>query len=185
MNKKRIVSYFIAIALLLFVVIYGVRGLVVNIKTNEYVFVNYENLVNSPKQYRNYMIMADSGHVVNAEGTSGSDASFRILPVTFPGDGHTNGQYRFFIKFDPAKTDINTGTDSAQAVSGILRSFRGSAKNQIANEQMVAEDAFLIDSYSLPRPWYLNLLLIFIPQIFIFMLANKIYLLSKQKTPSL
>jgi hypothetical protein len=169
MKKTRITLAIIGIIALLMVIAEGVRGLVVNIKTDELVYIDYTEFVKDPTQYKGYMIRIDSVRIAPVGDIPGNGKD-RITPVTIGGMKNIEGKeaYKFLIRFNPETTTV--AKDSNNTVTGVLHSF------PFHKGAILDKDPLVIDMSRTPRAWYWNILLLLVPQIFIYLLANFIYL---------
>lgn len=184
MKNIKIISSCIGIALLLIALVYGVRGLIVNIKTNEFVTIDYWDLEKDPGQFKGYMLRLEAVRLVkNQEVFDATQADYKILPVTAgeSEEAMKKKNFRFFVKFDPNNTAVLVDTDSMQTISGIVRPFNTTN----VKGGLTGEDPYLIDTITKPIAWYINILLIMVPQIFIYLLVNSIYLTTKRKKTSI
>ncbi len=179
MKNIRIILAAIAIAVLLMVIIKGVRGLIVNIKSEDYFYVKFADLAKDPLQYKDFTVRVDSVYVHNVQANA--NEPFKILPIggSFVPDAELGKQtFRFFVKSD-AKDKLLAGKDEPQTLFGIFRSMDESTGSALT----VQDDPYVIDTYKKARAWYWNIMLILLPQIFIYLLANAIYsIVQKQKT---
>jgi hypothetical protein len=180
--KIKIILASIGIAALLMVIAEGVRGLIVNIKTDELVYLDYTEFVKDPGQYKHYMVRVDSVHILDHPAFNMNDKDYRILPAIIGEDTEEKQGFRFFIKFDP-NTNLRMGKDSGITVTGILKSLKQKMLGSgFSDASLIGPDPLVIDTYQSPRAWYWNILLLLVPQIFIYLLANTIYLLVKRKS---